>query len=43
MLIHEADTRRLHEHLRMATQRFAHTPLARTVQIDLDVDPTSIA
>jgi primosomal protein N' (replication factor Y) len=43
VLIHEADTRRLHEHLRMATQRFAHTPLARTVQIDLDVDPTSIA
>ena len=43
VLIHEADTRRLHEHLRMATQRFAHTPLARTVQIDLDVDPTTIA
>jgi primosomal protein N' (replication factor Y) len=43
VLIHEADARRLHEHLRRATQHFAQTQLARTVRIDLDVDPATIA
>ena len=43
ILIHDADTRKLHDHLRTAAQQFALSPLARKVQVDLDVDPTTLA